>query len=391
MSAENSIYLDHAAATPLDERVFVVMEPYLREKFYNPAAAYASARAVRAEYEDARWRLAMSIGGSREEIVLTAGATESINIVFHGVLALGNTSDTKGHVVIGATEHAAVRGAAEQYACDIAVTDQRGIITPEAVKAVVTPETRLVSVTIADSELGTVQKLRDIAAVIDVARSERATRGDMTPIYLHSDASQGAGALDINVARLGVDLLTLNAGKIYGPKQVGLLWVRAGIVLEPLIRGGGQEKGVRSGTENVAGAIGFATALELAQAQRHEENERLTTLRTMLMSGLQKGLADMIVNGHPKRHLPGHLNISIPGVDAERVVFALDQRGIQLATGAACAANKGTRSKVLEAIGLDDRTADGSLRLSLGHLNDEAQIAVAIPIIIETINQERGK
>ena len=213
----------------------------------------------------------------------------------------------------------------------------------------------------------------------------------MTPIYLHSDASQGAGALDINVARLGVDLLTLNAGKIYGPKQVGLLWVRAGIVLEPLIRGGGQEKGVRSGTENVAGAIGFATALELAQAQRHEENERLTTLRTMLMSGLQKGLADMIVNGHPKRHLPGHLNISIPGVDAERVVFALDQRGIQLATGAACAANKGTRSKVLEAIGLDDRTADGSLRLSLGHLNDEAQIAVAIPIIIETINQERGK
>lgn len=385
MNAENLIYLDHAAATPLDERVFVVMEPYLREKFYNPAAAYMSARTVRADYENARHRLAMSIGASREEIILTAGATESINIAFQGVLA------SDGHVVIGATEHAAVRGAAEQYPRAIALSDQKGIITPEAVKAVITPETRLVSVTLADSELGTVQKLRDIAQVVMDERTARLGAGNKTPVYLHSDASQGAGALDINVARLGVDLLTLNAGKIYGPKQVGLLWVRAGLVLEPFIRGGGQEKGVRSGTENVAGAIGFATALELAQSQRHEENERLGKLRAQLLDGLQAELSDLVINGHPKRHLPGHLNVSLPGVDAERVVFALDERGIQVATGAACAANKGTRSKVLEAIGLDDQAADGSLRLSLGHLNDEAQISRAIPIIIETINQERGK
>lgn len=385
MSAENFIYFDHAAATPLDERVFLVQQLYLREKFYNPAAAYMSARDVRADYEDARWRLAKSIGGSREEIVITAGATESINIAFHGLLASG------GHVVIGATEHAAVRGAAKQYDHSVATSDSKGIITPEAVKAVITPETRLVSITLADSELGTVQKLRDIAQVVIDQRAARLRAGDKTPLYLHSDASQGAGALDINVARLGVDLLTLNAGKIYGPKQVGLLWVRAGLVLEPFIRGGGQERGMRSGTENVAGAIGFAHALELVQSQRHDENERLTKLRTQLASGLQSGVDDLIVNGHPKRHLPGHLNISIPGVDAERVVFALDERGIQVATGAACAANKGTRSKVLEAIGLDDLAADGSLRLSLGHLNDEAQIAAAIPIIIETINKERGK
>lgn len=355
------------------------------EQFYNPAAAYQRARAVRADYEAARHRLAMSIGGSREEIIITAGATESVAIAFHGLLQPGD------HAVIGATEHAAVRGAAGAFEVSLAPADKTGMIHADSVGAAVTDKTRLVSVTLADSELGTVQKLRDIASVVARERVRRMSTGNATPIYFHSDASQGAGALDINVARLGVDLLTLNAGKIYGPKQVGLLWVKSGIVLTPFIRGGGQEKGVRSGTENVAGAIGFATALELAQANRHDENERLGALRALLCSGLQAELPDLVVNGSPKRHLPGHLNISIPGVDAERVVFALDEQDVMVATGAACAANKGTRSKVLEAIGLDDRTADGSLRLSLGHLNDEAQIRAVIPIIIETINQERGK
>lgn len=385
MSHLSPIYFDHAAATPLNQRVFVAMQPYLTEKFYNPAAAYQSARQVRADYESARHRLAMAIGGAKEEIILTAGATESINVAFHGVLSEG------GHVVIGATEHAAVRGAAETFAYSIAASDAKGTIKPEAVKAAITSLTKLVSVTLADSELGTVQKLRDIAGVIREERARRLENGDTTPIYLHSDASQAAGALDINVARLGVDMLTLNAGKIYGPKQVGLLWTKSGIVLAPLIRGGGQEKGVRSGTENVAGAVGFATALELAQDYRHEENERLGRLRTLLLEGVRAGLPDVVVNGHPKRHMPGHLNISIRGVDAERVVFALDHRGIQIATGAACAANKGMRSKVLEAIGLDGETADGSLRFSLGRLNHEAQIARAVPIITAVINQERGK
>jgi len=385
MSRQLPAYLDHAAATPLDKRVFAAMEPYFTEKFYNPSAAYMAARGVKADYENARHRLAMAIGGSREEIILTAGATESINIAFHGVLADG------GHVVMGATEHSAVRTTGEQFPYAYAASDKKGIITADAVQAVITDETKLVSVTLADSELGTVQKLRDIAAVIAEVRTARLRAGNATPIYLHSDASQGAGALDINVARLGIDLLTLNAGKVYGPKQVGLLWVKSGLVLEPLIRGGGQERGVRSGTENVAGAVGFACALELAQAGRHEENERLSALRQKLLNGLETGVSDLVVNGHPKRHLPGYLNVSAPGVDAERVVFALDSAGVQIATGAACAANKGTRSKVLEAIGLDEATADGSLRLSLGHLNDETQITDVIPIICETINRERGK
>lgn len=379
------IYLDHAAATPLDERVFAAMQPFFTDQFYNPSAAYQPAREVRAAYEDARHRLAMAIGASRDEVVLTAGATESINIAFHGVL------NTGGHVVIGATEHAAVRGAAAAFDFSIAEAGKKGIITAEAVVGAIHDNTRLVSIALAESELGTVQKLRDIAEVIRETREKRLAKGNSTPIYLHTDASQAAGLLDVNVARLGVDLLTLNAGKIYGPKQVGLLWVRRGIILEPFIRGGGQERALRSGTENVAGAVGFAAAIELARDIRHDEIKRLNTLRDVLEKQLLTAIPDMVVNGHPKRRLPSHLHVSVPGLDAERAVFALEERGVLVATGAACAANKGTRSAVLTAIGLSDELADGSLRFTLGHLSTDENIAAAAVAIVEVINQERSR
>jgi cysteine desulfurase len=378
------IYLDHAAATPLDERVFAVMQPFFAEQFYNPTAAYQPARDVRAIYEDARHRLGMAIGASRDEIIITAGATESVNIAIHGVLS------GVGHAVIGATEHAAVRGAVAPFSHSVAKTDKKGTITPEAVRELITDETRLVSVALAESELGTVQKLRDIATVIETVRQERLGKGIGTPIYLHSDASQGAGLLDVNVARLGVDLLTLNAGKIYGPKQVGLLFVRRGIVLEPLVRGGGQERGIRSGTENVAGTVGFAMALEMAQKKRHSESKRLELLRDTLQDRLVRAIPDLVVNGS-KRHLPSHLHISVPGLDAERAVFALESRGVLVATGAACAANKGTRSHTLVAIGMDEDLADGSLRFTLGRLNDEQNVAIAAQEIIDVIQTERNR
>lgn len=379
------IYLDHAAATPLDERVFAAMQPFFTEQFYNPSAAYQPAREVRAAYEDARHRLAMAIGASRDEIILTAGATESVNIAFHGVLNNG------GHVVIGATEHAAVRGAASAFDFSIAGSSEKGIITPEAVTSAIQDDTRLVSITLAESELGTVQKLRDIAEIIRKTRERRLVIGNSTPIYLHTDASQAAGLLDVNVARLGVDLLTLNAGKVYGPKQVGLLWVRRGIILEPFIRGGGQERALRSGTENVAGAVGFAAAIELARDIRYDEIKRLTTLRDSLEKQLLAAIPDMVINGHPKRRLPSHLHVSVPGLDAERAVFALEERGVLVATGAACAANKGTRSAVLTAIGLSDELADGSLRFTLGHLSNQENVASAAIAIIEVIGQERAR
>lgn len=377
-----TIYLDHAAATPLDERVFRAMEPYFTESFYNPSAPYAAAREVRRDLEDARHRLAMAIGAKKDEVILTAGATESVNLAIHGLLSHG------GHAVIGATEHQAVTQAVAPYPHSIAAADPRGIITPEAVTTAITDETVLVSITAADSELGTVQSLQKIATAIEQVRSARRARGLKTPLYLHSDASQVAGALDIHVARLGVDLLTLNAAKCYGPKQVGLLWLRSSIQLEPIVRGGGQERGLRAGTEYVAGAVGFAVALENAQAERHDETKRLVGLRDKLQKGLTDALPDLVVNGHAKRRLPGHLHVSLPGLDAERVIFRLDEEGVMAATGAACAANKNTRSSVLEAIGLDDSLSDGSLRFTLGKLVDEAAVERALPIILRAIREE---
>lgn len=376
------IYLDHAAATPLDERVFRVMEPYFSERFYNPSAPYAAARAVRADLEDARHRLAIAIGGKQDEVILTAGATESVNLAINGLLRSG------GHAVIGATEHQAVTQAVAPFPHATAPADMHGIITPEAVSGAIGDETILVSITAADSELGTVQPLKKIAAVLEVVRADRRGRGIKTPIYFHSDASQVAGALDLHVSRLGVDMLTLNASKCYGPKQVGLLWLRSNIQLEPIVRGGGQERGLRAGTEYVAGAVGFAAALEIAQAERHVEGKRLSGLRNLLEKGLTSELPELVVNGHSKRRLPGHLHVSLDGLDAERVIFRLDEEGILAATGAACAANKNTRSSVLEAVGLADSLSDGSLRFTLGQLVNEAMIRRAIPVIVRAIREE---
>lgn len=378
------IYLDHAAATPLDQRVFEAMRPYFTDQFYNPSAAYTLARRAKADHNQARHRLAMVIGAKESEIILTAGATESINLAIHGVMASAD-----GNVVVGATEHASVLAAAEPFNCRVAPVDKFGLIELDQLEKQVDDQTRLISVSMADNELGAIQPVKHVAELVRRIRADRAKRGNETPLYLHSDGSQAAGQLDVNVARLGVDLLTLNAAKCYGPKQTGLLFVRSGLVLSPLIRGGGQERGLRSGTENVAGAVGFATSLELAEKRRHQAVKELAEGRQLLAATLIDRVDGLEVDGHPKKHLPGLLHISLPGLDAERVVFALDNQGVMVATGAACAANKGTRSNVLQAIGMSPAQADGSLRLSLGRSNSRAQLEKVADIIATTINRER--
>jgi len=278
--------------------------------------------------------------------------------------------------------------AAKQLDHTFVESDVRGMVTAASIKAAIRPDTRLVSIALANNELGTIQPLRDIGEIVRKEREARLSRGDHTPIYLHSDASQGVGQLDVNAARLGVDLLTLNAAKVYGPKQVGLLWSAPHVVLSPIIRGGGQERGIRSGTENVAGAIGFAKALELATEHRKFESDRLAKLRIDLESKLAAAFPDAVVSGHHKHRLAGHLHMSFPNLDAERVLFALESRNVLVATGSACAANKGTRSHVLTAIGLAPEVADGSLRMTLGHLSTEENTAEAAQIIIEEIQRE---
>lgn len=371
------IYLDYAAATPIDKRVMKAMTPYFSDKFYNPSAAYMAARGVRADVENARHDIAKIIGARPAEIIFTAGATESINLA---MTVVGG-----GVVLTDNAEHASVLNAAKSYRHEIISVDSEGRINLDDLRAKVqSGVVRLISLGYVNSETGVVQ---DIKAVADIVRDERAER--QMPLYLHIDASQASGLYDLNVGRLGVDMMTLNAGKCYGPKQMGLLYVRAGIQLKPVVLGGGQEMGLRSGTENVPGIIGFARALQIADDTRKSEYKRLEELKNQLKKTLANGLPDIIFNENPRATSPAILNFSVPNVDGERVVFALDEKGVMVATGSACAANKGQRSHVLTAMGLADNIADGSIRVSLGRFMTEEEIVEAGRLIVETINEQR--
>ena len=359
------------------------MLPYFSDTFFNPSAPYAPALEVRRAYEDAKGVIARAIGGRGDDIVVTAGATESIALAFASV---------DGHVVTANIEHHAVLAAANQKAgITIVAANAKGMVSAESITAAIRPDTQLVSIALANNELGTIQPLRDIAEVVKKERARRLDVGDHTPIYLHSDASQGVGQIDINVARLGVDMLTLNASKAYGPKQVAVLWTAPMVEVRPLVLGGGQERGLRSGTENVPGVIGFAKAMELATKHRKSETERLMKLRNSMQEALTAALPEAVISGHERHRLAGHLHISLPGVDAERVLFALETKGVLVATGSACAANKGTRSHVLTAIGLAPEVADGSLRITLGKFTDEESVSVATQYIIDAVNAEYAR
>ena len=269
------VYMDYAAATPLDVDILAAMQPYFTEKFYNPSSPYAPAVAVRREYESAKASIAAVIGARSGELTMTAGATESINLAFSGVA---------GHVVATAIEHQSVLSVVKRHDHTLVAVDHNGRVDPVAIKNAIRPDTFIVSVGLANSEIGTIQPLSKIAEIVRQIRADRLTKGNETPLYLHSDASQGAGQLDLHVARLGVDMLTLNAAKVYGPKQVGLLYAARTVKLQPQIVGGGQEQGLRSGTENVAGVIGMASALQKADAKRHGEVARLSGLRDSLQA-----------------------------------------------------------------------------------------------------------
>ena len=377
------IYLDHAAATPMDPLVIEAMQPYFSEKFFNPSSPYAPAVTVKRDYREAKLRIARVLGVGADELVMTAGATESINLAF---TAAGGVS------LVSAIEHSSVLNSAEARS-DVRLIPpmKNGRIDPQAVKKLLTPDVSSMSIALANHELGYIQPIEEIAEVVRFERIRRQENGESTPLIFHTDASQIAALMDMKIKRLGVDLLTLSAAKVYGPKQVGLLWIRPGVKLQPNIVGGGQEAGLRSGTENVAGVVGFAAALELAAKRRSSEVKRLRGLRDMLAKKLSAAFPDMIISSDQKKSLVNFLNISFPGVDAERLVFLLEARGVLVATGSACAANSGTRSHVLAAIGLSDMAIDGSLRFTFGRLNDETNVCQAAELIIEAVRREKAR
>lgn len=380
---EQYIYLDHAAATPVDSRVLQAMQPYWSQQFFNPSSPYAPSVQVKRQYLAAKARIARVLGVGADELVMTAGATESVNLAFQAA---------ESRCLVSAIEHASVLAAAERHGDPVIVRpDKKGRISPEAVQAALMPDVTFVSIALANHELGYLQLIEDTARVLQVERERRRAQGEATPLLFHTDASQAAALIDIKAKRLGVDLLTLSAAKVYGPKQVGLLWVRPGVRLRPTIVGGGQESGLRSGTENVAGVVGFATALELAAKRRSGEVKRLRALRDMLAREIVAAVPSAIISSDHKKSLANFLTISFPGVDAERLVFLLENQGVLVATGSACAANARTRSHVLAAIGLDEAAIDGSLRLTLGRLNNSTNIAQAAQLIAQAVQSERQR
>lgn len=372
--ASTTIYLDYAAATPLDPRVRRAMEPYLSSKFFNPSAAYLAAKDVQKDLESARALVAHHLGAKSQEIIFIAGASEANNLAIHGLMK----KYPKGNIVVSAIEHESVLEPAKLYKYKIAKVKPDGQIDLEHLDKLIDNNTVLVSIMQANNEIGTVQPLKDIAKLISQKRSSRTNK---LPLYFHTDSAQAANYLDLHVDRLGVDLMSLNGAKIYGPKQTGALYVKAGINLEPLILGGGQERGLRSGTENIAGCIGLSQALDITQNLRHSESKRLHDLQSLFLNSLKTKLPKVLINGSEFYRLPNNIHLTIPGIDNERLLYQLDKHGVQVATGSACSASSNEPSHVLKAIGLSDEAARSSLRLSLGRQTTKEQIDTCVKLL----------
>jgi cysteine desulfurase len=379
------IYLDYAAATPMDDAAVAAMKPFLQDNFYNPSAAYQAARDVRHSIEDARAKVADILGAKDQEIIFTAGGTEANNMAIHGVLG----KYPRGHIVTTAIEHESVLEPIARYDHSSVKVQPTGLIKITDIEAAITKDTVLVSVMYANNEIGSLEPIKDISRLIAKVRAVRTKQGNTNPLYFHTDAAQAANYLDLHVSRLGIDLMTLNGGKIYSAKQSGCLYVRSGIMLTSTIQGGGQESSLRSGTENVPAIHAFATMLQKVQNDRHLEALRLKQIRDKFIATLLQEKITFTINGTLKQRLPNNIHTSFSNVDGERLLMELDTKGIIVATGSACSASNDEPSHVLLAIGLTEEQAAGSLRVTLGRLTTEQEAVKAAKVIAETVRSHR--
>ncbi len=380
------IYLDYAAATPVSDKAIEAMLPYFNKDFFNPSSAYLPAVNVRHAYEKAKNDIAHVIGAKGADLVMTSGATESINLAFSIV-----TNSPDSEVLISAVEHPSVLENAKRAGnYQTIAVDKNGRLDLDDFKSKLTPRIQFVSICLASSELGTIQPISDVSRIVTEERQRRAFAGERVPLYLHTDASQGLGLLEVKINRLGADLITLNAAKVYGPKGIGALYVGHNVKLEPLTVGGGQEMGLRSGTENVASTIAFAVAITEAEKHLNSERKRLQELKQKFRHSLED-LPNIIFLSKEKFQLVNYLPITLPGLDAERLIYALEDRGVYVSTGAACAASKGVKSPTLMAIGLSDDEIAGSLRITMGKQTDDKSVLDASAIIHEAVNSELAR
>ncbi|WBL36244.1 cysteine desulfurase family protein [Tepidiforma flava] len=382
------IYLDHAATTPPDPRVVEAMLPFLTTHWGNPSSIYLEGQQARQALDAARKTVADLLGASPREIVFTSGGTESDNAAIRGAAFAQRARGRGNHIVTTAIEHHAVLHTVEQleregFRATYLPVDRDGVVSLEALAEAVGPETVVVSIMTANNEVGTIQP---------VAEAARIARERNPRVVVHTDAVQAAGSLDITPSRLGVDLLSLAGHKIYGPKGVGLLYIKNRTPWQPLILGGSQEKERRAGTENVPGIVGLAAAMQLAWQEREEFNARVGRLRNRLLYELPERIPDTVITGpaDPERRLPNHFSCCFRNVEGESVLLALDLADIAASSGSACTTGSLEPSHVLTAMGIDRDLAHASLRLTLGRHTTDAEIERVLDVLPGIVQKLRA-
>lgn len=374
------VYLDHAATTPVRQEVLQAMLPYFSEQFGNPSSIHRFGRKIRKVVDEARDQCAKSLGVSPQEIYFTSGGTESDNIAILGTAAA--LADRGNHIITSAIEHHAALDTCKSLArrgfeVTVLPVDNQGMVSPESLAKAITEQTILVSIMHANNEVGTIQPLQEL---VHIAKQ----RG----VLFHSDGVQTAGQIPLDLSQLGVDMYSLSAHKIYGPKGIGLLYMRKGSKVQGISYGGAQERKLRPGTENVPGIMGMAMALTLVIQEQAETCLRLIPLRDRLISGLTS-LPDVSLNGHPRQRLPNNVNVSVDRVEGEALILSLDMAGIAVSSGSACTSGSLEPSHVLTAMGLSHRTAHGSLRLTLGRGTTDEDIDQTLSVVPEIIERLR--
>jgi cysteine desulfurase len=374
------IYLDYAATTPVDPRVLKAMTPYFSKQFANTMSLHEMGQTTSEVIENSRKIIALFINAKVEEIYFTSSATESNNLALKGV-AFANREKGKNHIIISSVEHDCVLESSrwlrrQGFKVDELDVDKYGFINIDQLKKLINRSTILVSVIHGNNEVGTIQ---DIASIGKICRKKN--------VYFHTDASQSLGKVKIDVEKMNIDLLTASSHKIYGPKGVAILYVRKGVVIEPIIHGGGHENGLRSSTSNVPAIVGMAKAVEILQKEGKKENERLEKLRNLLIKGILENIKGTHLNGHPVNRLSNNANISFPSIEGESLLMELDFEGVEVSTGSACSSRNLMPSHVLMALGAKPQTAHGSIRLSVGRFTTEEEIHKAVKIFIKVVNK----
>jgi len=388
--AKKNIYLDYAATTPIEPKVLKKMLVFLKNNFGNPSSIHSFGQEAKTAIEEAREKIASSLNCSSSEVFFTGSATEANNIAILGIVRAAKRQGIKNpHIIVSQIEHHAVLEPCRQLEKEGAETtylpvDKKGLINLSDIKKAIKKNTVLVSIMYANNEIGSIQPIGQISRLIGQAEHSIGHK-----IYFHTDAVQAFNYLNCDVKKLGVDLLTLSGHKIYGPKGIGALYVRQNTPLEPVIFGGGQEQGLRPGTENTASIIGFAEAVQIAAQEREKEAKKIKPLRDKLIKGLLQKIPGAKLNGPQESRLPNNVNISIPGIEGESMLISLDQEGIAASTGSACSSRSLRPSHVLLAIGLTPKQAHGSLRFSLGKYTTRQDIEKVLAVLPKIVKRLR--